>query len=231
MKVVCPKCNQPIPVEGVNVAKGIAFCTPCAEAFSIGTIVRNEPVRLAQPENTKVVLTRAGGKIAVALPKGGFSGIGCFFLFFSLFWNSITWTMFIANLLGMLKTRNSLGKMVAQGFDFVALLFLTPFVLIGAGALAAALYCIYGEVTLAMDRDNVLFQRQVFGWKWERSYPFSDIKDIRLTEAYQQNKVPVYGIGIHLHSKPMALTFGSNLSDEEKDWLLGELHGFWQNKE
>jgi hypothetical protein len=41
----------------------------------------------------------------------------------------------------------------------------------------------------------------------------------------------VYGIGIHLHSKPMALTFGSNLSDEEKDWLLGELHGFWQNKE
>ena len=120
---------------------------------------------------------------------------------------------------------------LSQGFDFVALLFLTPFVLVGAVTFAAALYCIYCEVTLAMDRENVLFQRQVFGWKWERSYPFSDIKDIRLTEAYQQNKVPVYGVGIHLNGKPMPLTFGSNLSDEEKNWLLGELHGFWQNRD
>jgi len=76
----------------------------------------------------------------------------------------------------------------------------------------------------------VLFQRQVFGWKWESSYPLSDVTDIRLTEAYSQNNVPVYGVGIHLTSKKMPLTFGSSLSDEEKNWLLGELYAFWSER-
>jgi len=227
VKVVCPKCSQPIPSDGVNVSKGIAYCKPCEEAFTLGTIVQNAPARVVQPADTRVVLTSAGDKIAVALPRGGFKGIGCFFTFFSLIWNGVTWTIFGANLMGLLKTQNSSGNMVAQGFDLFVFLFLIPFILIGAGTLAAAFYCIYGEVTLAMDRDNVLFQRQVFGWKWERSYLLSDVTDIRLTEAYKQNDVPVYGVGIHLSSKKMPLTFGSNLSDEEKNWLLGELYAFW----
>jgi hypothetical protein len=230
VKIVCPKCSQQIPADGVNVAQGIAFCKLCAEAFSIGTLVRNEPARLAQPENTKVVLTRAGDKIAVALPRGGFRGAGCFFTFFSLIWNGITWPIFIANLLGLVKTQNSSGNMVAQGFDVFVALFLIPFILVGLVTFCAALYCIYGEVTLAMDREQVLFQRQVFGWKWERTYPLADITDIRLTEAYKQNDEPVYGVGIHLSSKRMPLTFGSNLSDEEKNWLVGELNAFWRER-
>jgi len=149
VKIVCPKCSQSIPADGVNVAKGIAYCKPCEEAFTIGSVVRNEPARVSQPENTRVVFTRAGDRIAIALPRGGFKGIGCFFTFFSLFWNGVSLTIFIANLLGLLKKK---GSSVAQGFDLFTILFFTLFILIGAVLSAAAIYCIFGEVTLAMDR-------------------------------------------------------------------------------
>ena len=43
MKVICPKCNQPIPPDGINVAKAIAYCSACEEAFPLTGIVKDAP--------------------------------------------------------------------------------------------------------------------------------------------------------------------------------------------
>ncbi len=47
--------------------------------------------------------------------------------------------------------------------------------------------------------------------------------------AYKQNEVPVHGVGINVKSRSSPLVFGSGLSDDEKKWLVGELHAFWKD--
>jgi hypothetical protein len=38
----------------------------------------------------------------------------------------------------------------------------------------------------------------------------------------------VYGVGIVLRDKKMPLVFASNLAEDEKAWLSGEVHAFWR---
>ena len=71
--------------------------------------------------------------------------------------------------------------------------------------------------------------RELLGLRFQRRYPVPKITDIRRTEAYKVDDRPVYGMGIHIGGKSMPLIIGSQLSEKEKDWLLGEVYGFWQS--
>lgn len=240
MPVLCPKCNQGLPPEDVNVAKDVAFCRNCNEAFAISAQVAGTsgPSRVPEPSSTTVVLTRDEQRIAAVIPPQGFKGAGCFLGFFALFWNGITWTVFlgfVGALFGAVSSKNSIAPWMA--------VFFIPHMAIGIGVAIAALYAIKGDVALAMDKENVLLQRRLFGYTWSRSMSFAMISDVRLTEAYRSNGRSVQGIGFHFekavplnaHStSPVksfagkrAMTFGSGLTDEEKAWLLGEFHDYW----
>ena len=225
MKIVCPKCNEAIPSDGVNVAKALAFCARCGEAFSLGTFV-TAPTRTPQPPDAQTVLTRAGESVAIAFPAGGFKGAGCFFLFFSAFWNGITWTILIATYFGGMRGKGA----ASAGAGLFTGLFLVPFILIGLITLGVAIYCIWGDSALAMDRKNILFERRLFGRKWTHTYDAADVTDIRRTESYSQNNQPVYGVGIHFKSRKIPLTFGTALSEAEKNWLVGELYAYWKEQ-
>jgi hypothetical protein len=43
-----------------------------------------------------------------------------------------------------------------------------------------------------------------------------------------QNGQPVYGVGIFLKNRWRPITFGSNLGEAERLWLVGEIHAFWK---
>lgn len=242
MPVLCPKCSQGLPPEDVNVAKDVAFCRTCNEAFALSAqVAASGPPRVAQPADSKIVFTRDDERIAVIQPPQGFKGTGCFFTFFALFWNGITWTVFlgfVGSMFGVVQSKSPVAPWMA--------VFFIPHMTIGLAVAIAAVYCIYGDVALAIDRTTVLLQRRLFGYTWSRKMPFDAITDIRLTEAYKSNGRSVQGIGFHFQGTPTQpltldisvrtsvkarpMTFGSGLSQEEKDWLLGEFHDFWREK-
>ena len=220
MKIVCPKCNEAIPSDAVNVAKALAFCARCGEGFSLGMFV-TAPARTAQPPDARTALTRAGDRLAIAFPASGFKGVGCFFLIFSAFWNGITWTMLLSLFLGAAKFKSSTPA---------AYFVLIPFVLIGLITFFIAIYCVWGDSAVALDREHILFERRLFGLKRTHTYDTADVTDIRRTESYQQNNQPVYGVGIHFKSRRIPLTFGTGLSEDEKNWLVGELYSYWKEQ-
>jgi len=226
VKIVCPKCQAHISANAVNIAQGVAFCKDCDEGFSLNGLAREQEIpRIERPADARSTLTRSAEHIAVVLPPGGLKGIGCFMTFFTLFWNGVTWTVGFGMLAALV---GGTGTGPALGVGFFGLLFMVPFVLIGLVTGVIALYCVFGETLLAMDRQHFILDRRLFRYKYVLKYPFADITKIELAEAYRQNESPVYGVGIFLKSKHMPLAFGSSLSEEEKGWLLGELHAFWR---
>ena len=229
MKIVCPKCKQPIPAEGVNIAKALAYCNACQEGFDLDDLVEPEALPAERPADAQCLLVRDADKLALALPRGGFKGIGCFFTFFALFWNGITWLFVVLTILGMVGAVPT-NTVKSSSPPAVVLLFLIPFMVIGIVTGLIALYCVFGETSVAMDSQELMFRRTVLGRNWDRTYPIAKIKEIKRTESYKQNDVPVYGVGIHIEGKSMAITFGSGLKEEEKNWLIYELFSFWQEQ-
>jgi len=196
----------------------------------LNVIVHEAPARFEQPAQTRVVLTRSGNRLAIALPRAGFRGVGCFFTAFSLFWNGVTWTLLAATVGSFYSRSNATPMPLTPATGALGILFFIPFILIGLITAAIAVYCIFGDVALAMDGKAVLFERRCLGRRWTRTFDFANIVDVRMTEAYKQNDVPVYGVSIRFRDFSRApLIFGSNLSQEEKDWLLGELHAYWRS--
>jgi hypothetical protein len=239
MKIVCPKCNREIQPNDVNVAAALAYCPACAEGFSLGALVANSgPPRLAPPAAPVSTLRRDGDVLSLLLPPGGLRGAGCFLLFFSLFWNAITWTMlsiFILNVFhpGTVKVKN--GGNLPGVFSF---LFMIPFVLIGLLTFVLAIFNIFGRCSLVMDRVRGIYRQEVFGFKWDKKFDLTEISAVEMVVAYTQNHVPVYSVGLIRdgptptgQAKPWRsrISFGSSLPEPERRWLCGEIHAFWQD--
>jgi hypothetical protein len=214
MKLNCTNCEAFIPQENVNVSEGVAVCPECAEAFHLSELLGDEdmPPKVEMPPNTKVPFMRDGvRRMGLIIKPKLFSGITIFMTIFALFWNSISWTIFI----------DALGN-----GDTGAILFLTIFVSIGAITALSALFCIFGKTSLAMNRDNLTVMRTLFFLNYKRTYNMVDITDVTRLEAYQQNSNSVYGVGIKIGKKKVV--FGSHLSDDEQAWLIWELYDFWK---
>jgi hypothetical protein len=225
MKLICPRCRDEIPPEDINVAGNLAHCKACNEAFALAG---DDVARVERPANARAMLLREPERLAVAFPRGGFKGVGCFFTFFALFWNAITWTFVVVMLAELLTSSSGQPQAVSKGFGAFGLLFLIPFVVIGLVTAVIALYCLFGETTLALDRERGVLQRKLFRWKHEKGFLVADITAVRIAEAYKQNERPVYGVGIVLRDKRMPLVFASHLAEDEKAWLVGEVHAFWK---
>lgn len=247
--IVCPTCKEPITAGGIDAAKAVAFCAACNASFALTEPAGAGPARVAAPENPRAVLTRVGDRLAIGFPRGGFQGVGCFFSIFSLIWNGITWTMLLGIVIqtvaaakqrtpaltperppGPLPVTSPGPLLAAPPIDYFAILFLIPFVLIGLITLFVAVYCVWGDAAVAMDREQILFERSLFGRKRISRFEMADVVDIRLAEAYKQNDQPVYGVGIFFKNRITALTFGSALPEDEKAWLAGELYAFWKER-
>ena len=239
MRIICPKCSRPIPAEDVNTTTNIAFCRPCVEAFALTSMVKPDAIpRLSPPEKRLSILEIQGNVLTLILPRGGAKGLGCFLLIFSIFWNGIVsifvfisaWNLFHT---GSMNVKSEGGGSVP---DLYAALFLVPFVLIGIGMALATIYIFFTQSSLVMDHERGLFRREIFGMKFDKKFEMAEVKSIKLVVSYTENGVAVYGIGILKESETKSgglttgarICFGSGLPEDEKEWLLGEIHSFWK---
>lgn len=69
----------------------------------------------------------------------------------------------------------------------------------------------------------IAVHRTVLGVTRARSGRLTDLMRITENAVYQRNYQPVYGIGLFFKDGTK-ITFGSTLTEEERKWLIGELH-------
>ena len=133
----CPACGALLAMEDVNMAADMVLCRSCNKISKFSEIVqeeRDEEILDSIPRRMSVTKTARGLEITYKKPKG----VGLFLLMFSIFWNSVTCVALFAVMKEM-SCENLFG-----------LLFLIPFVLVGAGTFAGAFYVLFGRMTLIL---------------------------------------------------------------------------------
>jgi len=211
MNLVCKTCNATIAPGDANVAEGVCTCRQCGGFFKIAALLTDDAVitRIAKPAYTPVGFFSDRDSLSLIIPRGRNRGTAFFFLFFALFWNALSWTMFTVALF--------------QG-ELFPVLFLLIFVTVGIGLALAALYGFFGEFSLLADRSACRAVWTLFNWKRTKSLATSSITAVTEEVVYTKNYVPVYGVG--LKSGSQTLKFGSALTEEERKWIVGELRHF-----
>lgn len=209
MKLSCPKCSAEIPDNQVNFNEGIGRCIKCGEYFKIASYLRNseEIRRIKKPLYSNVTIDSNYNSYTITIPPTGWAGPTFFFLLFAGFWNVAVFFAFF------------------NGVGFKTGLFLIPFVIIGIVTAATFFLYLRGITVIEFNKENISVAWKLFGLKHKRTRNSRDLERITEDVIYNKNYQPVYGIALFFKGDTK-LKFGSNLKEEERKWLIGELYEF-----
>ncbi len=228
---ICPNCGKTIPVDDMNVARDIALCRSCNQVHSLSELVDNHAL------DPKVDLHRPP-KGCWHRPSGMGEAVGAShrsllmalpLLGVALFWNGIV-SVFV--LLAVAATLHLLnvnvpewfpapkmnGKTMGTGMTIFLWIFLTPFIVIGAGMIGGFLSCIAGKTVVRVERGRVGIATGIGPLCWTRRFDASDLKKIRIVETRNDNGSDSKEIVAELKSG-RSLKFGSMLRDERRRFL------------
>ena len=206
MRVECPTCKQAIPAEAINVAKDVAMCPACHEAFALSELVaqgRETDLDLGEPPSGTWFRTEANG-----WELGGTTRhpIAFFLVPFMCVWSGFS--------LGGIY-----GSQIVKGkFDPTMSLFGLPFV---AGTVlfgSLMLMTIVGKVMIRVeDGDGVIFTG-VGALGWRRRFQWDDVNRVEeIVTSYQSPGNS--GRMLALEGKTR-LTFGSMLNQGRRYFFL-----------
>jgi len=143
MKIHCPRCNQAIVGEDIDLAKDRALCRPCGELFSLSSPqpVNAEAVRRARPTDLRADVRHEGDSLVVSVTPERASAL--FGLAFSTVWFGFLFFWY----------SNALAH---PSPSHVALWF--PLLHVGAGfyMLWGTLRTLFNTTTLTLDRDALV---------------------------------------------------------------------------
>lgn len=227
----CPDCHAAIVSDDINVAKDIAFCRPCNKPFALSALVHGTVV----PSNIDLANPPQGAWYrddGVVVEMGATTravGLAIFFLFFSSFWNAITWTFVIGAIWGLFSgasnaasPTNPAGPASSSSSNppGFTLLFMIPFILVGLVTAVAVLFYLFGAVRVTMRGTEGLITTGVGPILRRRRFNPADVVDVAIEPAsWRQNNQTVYQIVL----KTMDLKFGSGLTTARREFLAAAL--------
>jgi len=147
MKIVCPTCQQSIPADDVNVAKDVAFCRICDEAYSLAIMVECGDAsnsELAEPPSGSWFTTGENEwQVGATTRSAAAAGI---LIPFTVVWSG-------GSLIGIYGTQIWNGD-----FSITTSLVGIPFVLGSVVLICVSVISVLGQVVLrGCDDDAVLF--------------------------------------------------------------------------
>ena len=218
--LACPECGaeaRHLPKKSDDVIE----CSACGLKASLAEWAADDshgPMhgRADQPP-VVTKIRREGhvhGVVTWHIPPTGKFG---FLLFFGTFW--LGGAMLVSS--GFLYTYLTGGEIKGNAPDWVLIPFFGIFYAIGLGVLYAGLCQKFMLYTLAVSGREVRLDKELFGWKKEKSLARETVKSVENTVFYTQNDDPVYGIEIT--GTGGKIKFGSGLKDDEKSWLVADI--------
>lgn len=237
----CPACDTELKSSDMNLAEGVALCGSCGALTRLSDLVganNNDGGRALgdsqseeanwrdMPRGCKVSGYQSDATLtASARSVGGALGM----LFFTLFWNGITLIFVIIMLAGFYKQLGGTipdwakdspleaGNTMSLGMCFFLLLFLTPFVLIGAATIVITLVTMLGDVKVRLRNDQASVSTGIGPLRWTNRFKASEVRDVHMGRTkWQQNNQHKPLIVIEASTD---VRFGSVLSDRRMRWL------------
>lgn len=156
---------------------------------------------MEQPEHSKIVLTKDANHVKISLPPSGWSGTTFAWLLMSVIW--------IGSFIGFV----SQGAPVIFQIFIVIPAVVSPFVF---------LFYLTGKREIAIDHDQITVGWSLFGRGRTKTRKLKGLSEIRKVTMYKKKYERVYGIGLYFKGE-RRIKFGSNLSDEERNWLMAVL--------
>ncbi len=222
-EMTCPNCKHRFKPFADHEARTFTelstiACPKCGKTFSFSesTDAQKSPQPdpdqpLSQPPGSRIERRPVSAtELLFYVPASGRWG---FMLFFAIFWNLISWTVFLAFVFGRHK-----GVV-----EIAPIFFSSLFPAIGIALAYVAIRGKYATHLLFLGPEFVRLQRALFRRK-NYDLPTAEIVHVKKAEFYQQNYQPVYGIEIGAGRRK--IRFGSALTELEKDWLCWEIRAF-----
>jgi hypothetical protein len=232
-KVICPDCSEEIPGDDVNVEEGVAYCRACGSLTRLADILEDaedtdehgpvdvtEPPRGCRIEDEGNVIrviasARSVGTALGALLAGGFwNGIVSIFVLVAI---SGTLNLIFGSVPTWFPAPNMNGQTMGLGMVLFFWIFLTPFILIGAGMAFAFVNALFGRCEVRLrGRDGTIFTG-VGPIGWRRRFDASAVTSVRGGKTtWSQNDERQRCIVIHAAKKHR---LASCLTGKRRAWM------------
>lgn len=220
-KLGCPDCGtqlslpETLPTEGFSA---VIHCSSCAWSDSLSSVtydrdrdavVKNKPAKSRIRESVGVE------KATWLIPAK--KGIN-FLLFFAVFWLGVT--SFFSYMLWFGDAQLDGGASPLLGK-----LFVLPFWIVGLGIFYGGLRMSYTDVLIRIDAKKVVLTRSIINRRWHRDIDRKLVEGVELSVSHTQNNRRVYQLEVE-NKRGGSIKFGSGLTDDEKNWMLGQLREF-----
>jgi hypothetical protein len=235
----CPDCEQPIDAADINVSEGAGLCRACNRLFRLSKLVDAADKHKLMNEFVGEPPAGAwasddGHTVVIGASMRSF-GAAVAMLFFGLFWNGIVSVFVAVVLASTLKhmgvtlpawfpAPNMNGSPLSLGMTIFMWLFLTPFILIGLGLIAAFLSSLAGHVEVSIDRERGKVFEGIGPFGWARRFDVHAFKDVRLNDKQwtdsDGDRRSKSNITIEADK---TISFGSSLSVERRRFVTAKL--------
>lgn len=207
MKLLCPKCKRELSKKEISLRKGIAHCEICNELFKIADFITNseEIRRVQKPISTNIILNTSYDCINIEIPPKRWSTQTVVFMFASVFVNISLFILLV----------NSIEASITLAF--------IPFLLVAIFISLYTAFLISGKTEIHYNKELISVTWIFIRIKHSKKQASSGLKKITEVALYTTNHQPVYGIGLFFKNGKK-IKFGSNLNEDERKWLIGELY-------
>ena len=244
----CTKCGRVIPSDDINVANDVAYCRECNLSHKLSDLTHGAEADESRvdpnnPPRGTWFHREGGGAVIGASHRSVAGAFGT--LAVALFWNGIV-SIFV--LIAIASTLRQMdipvphwfpapdmnGSPMGLGMTIFLWIFLTPFIVIGAGMIAAFLACLGGRTEIRVsEREGVIFTG-IGPLGWRRRFDPSQVKQVRIdskqwrdSDGDSRRKTAVV---LEMQSgKQMKLASG--LNQERQRFLAGALRQALVKKE
>ncbi len=162
-------------------------------------------VLASQPPGGKVNIDVDMDGVHIIYPRGSNKAAGCFFLFFSLFWNAITWTFVVMVLFFPDEIEGDIPL-------WVAALFMLPFIAVGIGTFLGAMYAFFAQEHLRISPERVVQYWQFLGERSRKELVGDEIEEVKLARDQAST-------AINIRSDAGIINTGADLKTDEREWL------------
>jgi serine/threonine protein kinase len=185
----------------------------------------------SRPIASKIVITESKNKQVISIPPIFFqSSYSRFFVIIPIIWGCFfllyTWVLFPKIYKFLLeRSLNTVKLEFVQSIGFPIIFF----ALLGLWILAIFLIAYASETHIEIDSSSILFRRNFLGWRIQNTRVIGQVG--RILQANLKNMPLSIKRGspikvCNLTIKRRNIRFASFLSEEEKQWLIGEIQDF-----
>ncbi|MBN2582224.1 MAG: hypothetical protein JXL80_04085 [Planctomycetes bacterium] len=209
MEVTCPKCGGAIAQDDVNVAKDVAFCRACNEAFPLSDLVDDVEGDFADVDLNDVpagvVVENYGSRLTIAAPtRSGWA---------------IFWLLFVGGF-GIVAPFGVIASQIKNGqFEIGLTLFAIPFMAVGVFAAYMTLLMTIGRVQITLDGDRMEVFTGFASLGFRKAANLASVTKVYLGDSGTRvNDRPVSCLWVDIENgKP--LKFGTWLRDDRKTYV------------